>query len=62
MGGWLGGWEEAIIRLISAEAEALLGLAELGNISNRFFDSSSGAAYILQKVFESEQNSISCQV
>ena len=25
------GWGESIIRLISAEAEALLGLAELGN-------------------------------
>ena len=33
VGGW-GGWVESIIRLISteAEAEALLGLAELGNI------------------------------
>ena len=32
MGGW--GWVESRIRLISAkaEAEALLGLAELGNI------------------------------
>ena len=32
MGGW-GGWEESRIKLISAEAEAeaLLGLAELGN-------------------------------
>ena len=30
--GWVGGWVESIIRLISveAEAEALLGLAELG--------------------------------
>ena len=28
-----GGRVESIIRLISAEAEALLGLAELGNIS-----------------------------
>ena len=30
---WVGGWVEFIIRLISveAEAEALLGLAELGN-------------------------------
>ena len=27
--GWVG-WVESIIRLISAEAEALLGLAELG--------------------------------
>ena len=26
------GWEESRIKLISAEAEALLGLAELGNI------------------------------
>ena len=34
-GGWVGGWgwEESIIKLISAEAEALLGLAELGNFS-----------------------------
>ena len=37
-GGWVGGWEEVIIKLISteaeaeAEAEALLVLAELGNI------------------------------
>ena len=29
----MGGWEEVIMKLISAEAEALLGLAELGNIS-----------------------------
>ena len=35
--GWGGGgWEESIIRLISAEAEAeaLLGLVELGNIQS----------------------------
>ena len=34
-GGWVG-WVESIIRLISAEAEAeaLLGLAELGNNLN----------------------------
>ena len=38
-GGWLGwvAWEESIIRLISAEdeAEALLGLAELGNTQRK---------------------------
>ena len=35
----VGGWVESIIRLISAETEALLGLAELGKrqpIHNRF--------------------------
>ena len=37
-GGWVAGWGgvESIIKLISAEAEseALLGLAELGNLNN----------------------------
>ena len=40
MGGWswVGGWEEVIIKIISAEAkaEALLGLAELGNNIQNF--------------------------
>ena len=31
----MGGWEEVIIRLISAEAEAWLSLGELGNIDFR---------------------------
>ena len=32
----VGGWVESIIRLISAEAEALLCLAELGNNGSHF--------------------------
>ena len=32
-----GGWEQSIIKLISAEAEALIGLAELGNNSSFFY-------------------------
>ena len=35
-----GGWVESTIRLISAEAEALLGLTELGNIQIRIYKNS----------------------
>ena len=45
MGG--GGWEESIIKLISAEAEAevLLGLAELGKIDQKSLRHYCGVVY-----------------
>ena len=37
MWGGAGGWEEVIMRLISAESEALLGFAELGKNNSTWF-------------------------